>query len=93
MAVIDNKKAIAMSDEGMEAVTLYTNDMAIVNNFASLFGALWTEKDLFQNLVRTKNALSDANTQLIEENAKLEENDALQKEFINIAAHELRTPV
>lgn len=37
--------------------------------------------------------LRNAFEQVIKANKRLEENDKLQKEFINIAAHELRTPV
>ena len=41
---------------------------------------------------RTKE-LNDSNRQLMEVNNQLERNNKLQKEFINIAAHELRTPI
>jgi signal transduction histidine kinase len=41
---------------------------------------------------RTKE-LDDSNKQLVEANTQLEVNNKLQKEFINIAAHELRTPI
>jgi signal transduction histidine kinase len=37
--------------------------------------------------------LDDSNKQLVEANNQLERNNKLQKEFINIAAHELRTPI
>ena len=35
----------------------------------------------------------DSNKQLTKLNNQLERNNKLQKEFINIAAHELRTPI
>src|SRR5215212_8174085 len=41
---------------------------------------------------RTK-SLEELNEKLIKANEKLEGNDKVQKEFINIAAHELRTPI
>jgi signal transduction histidine kinase len=37
--------------------------------------------------------LAAANMQLTEANEQLKANDKMQKEFINIAAHELRTPI
>jgi signal transduction histidine kinase len=37
--------------------------------------------------------LHDSNDQLMDANNQLERNNKLQKEFINIAAHELRTPI
>src|SRR5215217_7673038 len=41
---------------------------------------------------RTK-SLEELNEKLIKANERLEGNDKVQKEFINIAAHELRTPI
>src|SRR5215216_827579 len=41
---------------------------------------------------RTK-SLGELNEKLIKANEQLEGNDKVQKEFINIAAHELRTPI
>jgi two-component system sensor histidine kinase VicK len=93
IVIIDNKKVIAMSEEGIEAVALYSSDRSIVNNFASLFSALWTEKELFRSLMKTKNDLASSNESLLEANEQLKNHEAMQKEFINIAAHELRTPV
>lgn len=53
-----------------------------------------------EELILTKKSLEEANCQLIETNEKLKKanqglelHDKMQKEFVNIAAHELRTPV
>ena len=43
-------------------------------------------------LKRTNESLAESNNLLIEKNKQLEIHDKMQKEFINIAAHELRTP-
>ena len=43
--------------------------------------------------MRTKMDLMESNALLMAANERLAANDKLQKEFINIAAHELRTPV
>jgi signal transduction histidine kinase len=48
---------------------------------------------LKKEVTRRTKELHDSNTQLIEANDQLERNNKLQKEFINIAAHELRTPI
>jgi len=93
LVIIDNMKVIAMSEEGIEAVALYSNDRSIVNNFVSLFSALWTEKELFRSVMKAKDDLANSNKNLLEANEQLKNHEALQKEFINIAAHELRTPV
>jgi signal transduction histidine kinase len=38
-------------------------------------------------------SLADVNDQLLQANEQLKQNDKMQNEFINVAAHELRTPV
>jgi signal transduction histidine kinase len=46
-----------------------------------------------KSLLSKSNELQRLNSQLIGINKKLEMNDKLQKEFVNVAAHELRTPI
>lgn len=50
-------------------------------------------KDLTRQLQTSNDSLLTSNLKVKEINEKLELKDKLQKEFINIAAHELRTPV
>lgn len=45
-----------------------------------------------QQLAKANQQLESANQQLLKANEQLKINDKMQKEFINIAAHELRTP-
>ncbi len=51
-----------------------------------------TIKITSEELKRTNESLSESNNLLIEKNKQLEIHDKMQKEFINVAAHELRTP-
>ncbi len=46
-----------------------------------------------EELRRSNDSLTDSNKQLAIVNEELKIHDKLQKEFINIAAHELRTPI
>jgi signal transduction histidine kinase len=48
---------------------------------------------LKNEVTRRTKELHDSNKKLTEANNQLERNNKLQKEFINIAAHELRTPI
>jgi two-component system, OmpR family, sensor histidine kinase VicK len=71
-----------------EAIGLatYSNSKPTVLSYISIFESLWKQADLYQELEYSNNELSAANK-------KLRESDKIQKEFINVAAHELRTPI
>ena len=55
--------------------------------------ALWLSKNLNKEVNKRTQQLKYSNLQLAHANDQLRTNDKLQKEFINIAAHELRTPI
>jgi two-component system sensor histidine kinase VicK len=59
-------------------MSLHSNNKRIASLLSSFFESLWKQAEMFK--------------QLEQANEKLEMHDTLQKEFINIAAHELRTP-
>ena len=54
--------------------------------YTSIFESLWKQADIYQQL-------ENSNKELAAANKKLKESDKIQKEFINVAAHELRTPI
>jgi signal transduction histidine kinase len=92
--IVDSKYSLAVelrddnkdtSDKAM-GLASYSNSKSTVSSYVSIFESLWTQLDLYGQL-------KEANKQqqlLIE---RLEAHDSLQKEFINMAAHELRTPI
>jgi two-component system, OmpR family, sensor histidine kinase VicK len=71
-----------------EAIGLatYSNSKPTVLSYISIFESLWKQADLYKQL-------ENSNEELAAANAKLKESDRIQKEFINVAAHELRTPI
>ena len=71
---------------------VYTDNKPIVSNFGSLIDILLNEKDLLDSIIAVKNQLAESNNQLVESNEQIKINSENQKEFINMAAHELRTP-
>ena len=93
IVIVDNSRVLAISEEGIDALAIYSNNKSLVNNFYSLFYALWDEKEILSSLVKAQSRLVESNAQLAAANEQLETNDKLQKEFINIAAHELKTPI
>lgn len=75
-------------DEFAEAVGLstYSNSDPGILAYISMFEDLWTQSQLFDQVVEANKRLASANEQL-----KI--HGKMQQEFINIAAHELRTPI
>lgn len=74
-------------DNFIEAVgyaTFHTSKSRI-ESYNFIFDTIWRQADLYESL-------REANKNLIYSYQKLEEHDAMEKEFINLAAHELRTP-
>ena len=73
------------SYEAMGLAT-YSNSKPTVLSYISIFESLWKQADLYKELEYSNNELTAANK-------KLKESDKIQKEFIDVAAHELRTPI
>jgi two-component system, OmpR family, sensor histidine kinase VicK len=85
--VIDRKASLVMElkDDSkttfIEAIGLstYSNSKAGVSSYVAIFENLWKQTELYD--------------QLKEAHEQLKTHDKMQEEFINIAAHELRTPI
>jgi two-component system sensor histidine kinase VicK len=71
-----------------EAIGLstYSNSRSGVLSYVSIFENLWIQTELYAQVKL-------ANEQLASANERLKLHDKMQQEFINVAAHELRTPV
>ncbi|HEY9491915.1 MAG TPA: HAMP domain-containing sensor histidine kinase, partial [Nitrososphaeraceae archaeon] len=92
--VVDRKMSLVMElkDDSkttfFEAIGLstYSNSRPGVLSYVSIFESLWRQAELYEQV-------KDANMQLELANEQLKVHDKMQKEFINVAAHELRTPI
>ena len=73
------------SDKAM-GLTSYSNSKSTVLSYVSIFESLWTQLDLYEQLKK-----SNMQQEVLIERLKAQ--DISQKEFINVAAHELRTPI
>ncbi|MGC1932629.1 MAG: ATP-binding protein [Candidatus Nitrosopolaris sp.] len=85
--VVDRKASLAMElrddskttfDEAT-GLSTYSNSKAGVLSYVAIFEKLWNQIELYQ--------------QVREANERLKLHDKMQQEFINVAAHELRTPI
>ena len=85
--IVDRKYSLTIElkddskDNSNEAIgfATYSNSKPTVLSYASIFESLWIQTELYQQI-------KDANEQL-------KVHHRMQKEFINIAAHELRNPI
>jgi signal transduction histidine kinase len=92
--VIDRKSSLVMElrDDSkstfIEAIGLstYSNSKAGVASYIAIFENLWKQTELYDQLKESKKQLELAYEQV-------KRHDKMQEEFINIAAHELRTPI
>jgi signal transduction histidine kinase len=87
LLVVDRKESLIIEtkddskDNSYDAAGLaaYSNSKPIALAYASIFDSLWKQTELHQKL----NKMYE----------QLKTHDKMQKEFIDIAAHELRTPI
>jgi signal transduction histidine kinase len=93
--LIDNSKVLTISeDERVDAlVAIHSDSKSLVKNFGSLLDTLWDETEILKSIIRVKDNLADTNKQLAEANEQLKIHHKMQEEFINIASHEIKTPI
>ena len=81
----DEVRYMRVEDKGPDSapdatgLAIYSNSRNGVTSFKSFFETLWRQSQLYVELKAAKD--------------KLEIQERMQREFINIAAHELRTPI
>jgi two-component system, OmpR family, sensor histidine kinase VicK len=87
IVIVDKKESLIIEtrddakDNSYDASGLaaYSNSKYIALSYASIFESLWIQAELYKHLK--------------EANEQLKQHDKMQNEFINLAAHELRTPI
>ncbi len=92
--IVDEKVSLVMEirddskgtfDEAI-GLSIYSDSRAGVLSYVSIFENLWEQTELYDQIKQSSIQLEQVNEQLIAHHK-------MQKEFINIAAHELRTPI
>jgi signal transduction histidine kinase len=85
-AIVELKEDTEDNSYNATGLTTYSDSKSIVSSYISIFESFWKQTELNEQL-------EEANKLLTEANEKLKINEKMQKEFINVAAHELRTPI
>lgn len=67
-------------------LTTYSDSKSIVSSYISIFETFWKQTELNEQL-------EELNKRLTEANEQLKVHNKIQNDFINTAAHELRTPI
>jgi two-component system, OmpR family, sensor histidine kinase VicK len=92
--VVDNSKSMIweLKDDTLKdpylagGIATYSNIPSVASSYASIIHVIRKQTDLYEQLKDSKKRLEILNKQL-------ESHNIVQQEFINIAAHELRTPI
>jgi two-component system, OmpR family, sensor histidine kinase VicK len=84
--IIETKDDTKANSYDAAGLSVFSNSKPIALSFASIFESLWKQSEMYEELKESKYRLELANEQL-------KVHDKIQNEFINVAAHELRTPI
>ena len=91
--IVESKDDTKHSSYDAAGISTYSNSKTFVSSYVSIFESLWNQTELYGQLKKSNAQLTNLYKQLVATNEQMKINSNTQKEFINIAAHELRTPI
>src|SRR5918995_1477613 len=74
-------------------ISTYSNSKTIVTSYVSIFESLWNQTETYEQLKKSNKQMASLFKQVAAANERMKINSNMQKEFINVAAHELRAPI
>jgi two-component system sensor histidine kinase VicK len=91
--IVESKDDSKVSSYDAAGISTYSNSKSIVSSYVSIFESLWSQTELYEQLKKSNEQLTNLYKQVAATNERMKINSTIQKEFINIAAHELRAPI
>jgi signal transduction histidine kinase len=91
--IVESKDDSKGSSYDAAGISTYSNSKTIVSSYVSIFESLWNQTELYEELKKSNEQLTTLYKQVVASNERMKINSTVQKEFINIAAHELRAPI
>ena len=84
--IVELKNDAEDTSYNASGLTTYSDSKSIVSSYISIFETFWKQTELNEQL-------EELNKRLTEANEQLKVHNKIQKDFVNIAAHGLRTPI
>jgi two-component system, OmpR family, sensor histidine kinase VicK len=91
--IVESRDDTKGSSYDAAGISTYSNSKTIVSSYVSIFESIWNQTELYEELKKSNKQLTNMYEQVVATNERMKINSNMQKEFINIAAHELRAPI
>ena len=91
--IVESKDDTRRTSYDAAGISTYSNSKTIVTSYVSIFESLWNQTEMYEQLKKSNKQMASLFKQVAAANERMKINSNMQKEFINVAAHELRAPI
>jgi signal transduction histidine kinase len=91
--IVESKDDTKGTSYDAAGISTYSSSKTIVTSYVSIFESLWNQTELYEELKKSNGQLANLYNQVITTNEKMKTSSNMQRDFINVAAHELRAPI
>jgi two-component system, OmpR family, sensor histidine kinase VicK len=91
--IVESKDDTKGTSYDAAGISTYSNSKTIVTSYVSIFESLWNQTEMYEQLKKSNKQMASLFKQVVATNERMKINSNMQKEFINVAAHELRAPI
>ncbi|HJR49001.1 MAG TPA: ATP-binding protein [Nitrososphaeraceae archaeon] len=91
--IVESKDDTKGTSYDAAGISTYSNSKTIVTSYVSIFESLWNQTEMYEQLKKSNKQMASLFKQVVAANERMKINSNMQKEFINVAAHELRAPI